>query len=134
MTKGVITTIDEFRMVLGGQSTPCFFTTEFAKSNSFTLQVVNDNDIVRMGRRENRFNLFGALYSKMLVSTCFPISGYPWQWVETKWRWLATPNHAKLVDCVDDFPFAHCRSLEENKITTIEDRAFSALSSVLKIL
>ena len=29
----LVCTIDEFRMVLGGQPTPCFFTTEFAKSN-----------------------------------------------------------------------------------------------------
>ena len=24
-------------------------------------------------------------------------SGYPGQWIETKWRWLATQDHAKLV-------------------------------------
>ena len=34
---------------------------------------------------------------KLLVPTCFAIFGYPWQWVETKWRWLATQDHAKLV-------------------------------------
>ena len=49
------------------------------------------------GRREVRFNLFGAQYSKLLVPTCFAIPGYPWQWVETKWRWLATHDHVKLV-------------------------------------
>ena len=31
------------------------------------------------------------------MPTCFAISGYPWQWVETKWHWLATQDHAKLV-------------------------------------
>ena len=39
--------LDEIRMVLGGQPTPCYFTTEFAKSIFFTLPVVNDNEIVR---------------------------------------------------------------------------------------
>ena len=34
---------------------------------------------------------------KLSVPTCFAIFGYPWQWVETKWRWLATQDHAKLV-------------------------------------
>ena len=39
----------EFRMVLGGQPTPCFFffTTEFTKSNFFTLPTVHDNKIVQ---------------------------------------------------------------------------------------
>ena len=35
-------------MILGGQPTPFFFTTEFAKTNFFTLPVVNDNEIVRI--------------------------------------------------------------------------------------
>ena len=26
----------------------------------------------------------------------FAISGYPWHWVERKWRWLATQGHTKL--------------------------------------
>ena len=64
-------------MVLGGQPKPFFFATELARSIFFTLQIVNDKDIVQIGRREIRFNLSGALYSKLLVSTCFAISGYP---------------------------------------------------------
>ena len=55
---------DEFRMVLGGQPTPFFFSTELAKSH-FSLPVVNDNEIVRNTSdrvgREIRFNLFCAL-------------------------------------------------------------------------
>ena len=94
------TNIDEFHMVLGGQPTPCFFTAEFAKSNFYPPSCRRKWDCakhVRWGRREIRINLFGARYSKLLVPTCFAISGYPWHWVETKWRWLATQDHAKLV-------------------------------------
>ena len=42
--------IDEFRMVLGGQPTPCFFFffyNRIRKKQFFTLWVVNDNEIVR---------------------------------------------------------------------------------------
>ena len=99
--------IDEFRIVLVGQPTPCFFTTEFVKSNFLPCQVVNDNKIVRntSDRVEGKsgLNLFSALYLKLLVPTSFAISGYPWQWVETKWRWLATQDHAKLVYTKDQF-------------------------------
>ena len=51
----------------------------------------------RNARRKIRFNLFSALYLKLLVPTYFAISGYPWQSGKTKWRWLATQDHAKLV-------------------------------------
>ena len=68
-------------MVLGGKPTPCFFTTEFVKSNLFTLPVVNDNEIVLSTsdgvEGKIRFNLFSALYLQLLVPTCFAISGYP---------------------------------------------------------
>ena len=40
--------IDEFRMVLGGQPTPCFFFyNRIREKHFFTLPVVNDNEIVR---------------------------------------------------------------------------------------
>ena len=87
--------IDEFRIVLGGQPTPFFFTTDFYPAGR---QRKRDRaKHARWGRRKIRFNLFRAPYSKLLMPTCFAISGHPWQWVETKWRWLATQDHAKLV-------------------------------------
>ena len=40
--------IDEFRIVLGGQPTPCFFFyNRIREQQFFTLPVVNDNEIVR---------------------------------------------------------------------------------------
>ena len=39
--------IDEFRMVSGGQPTPCFFHKGIHEKQFFTLPVVNDNEIVR---------------------------------------------------------------------------------------
>ena len=58
-----------------------FFLNRIRKKQFLTLTVVNDNEIVRnsvrCGRREIKFNLFGVLNSKLLVPTCFTISGYP---------------------------------------------------------
>ena len=52
----------------------------------------------RWGGRETRLNMFDEVFSKLLVPTkCFPFSGHTRQWVETKWRWLATQDHAGLV-------------------------------------
>ena len=39
--------IDEFRIVLGGQPTPCFFYQRIREKQFFTLPVVNDNEMVR---------------------------------------------------------------------------------------
>ena len=101
---------NEFRVVLGGQPTPGFF---FSQQNSrkacfYPAGRTRYRDCAKhvwLGRREIRFNLFGALFSKLLVPTCFAIPGYPWQWVETNWRWLATQDHVKLVynSSIDEF-------------------------------
>ena len=92
--------IDDFRMVFGGQKMPCLFYNRIREMQFFTLPDVNDNEIVRstFDRVEGKSGLFCLVrYSKLLVPTCFAISGYPWQKVETKWRWLATQDHSKLV-------------------------------------
>ena len=81
-----------------------FFATEFAKSNFLPCQLsmITDHAIhVRWRRREIRFNLFGTLSLKLLMPVDFAVSGYPWHWVETKWCWLATQDHAKPVSSYD---------------------------------
>ena len=40
--------IDEFRIILGGQPTQCFFCNRIREKQFFTLPVVNDNKIVRI--------------------------------------------------------------------------------------
>ena len=111
---GVLSTLLDFWLatygrvcvVLGGKPTPCFFffATEFAKSNFLPCQLsmITDHAIhVRWRRREIRFNLFGTLSLKLLMPVDFAVSGYPWHWVETKWCWLATQDHAKPVSSYD---------------------------------
>ena len=52
-----------------------FFTTEFAKSNFFTLSVVNDNEIVRSTSDGVEGKSGFLLVSKLSVPTCLAISG-----------------------------------------------------------
>ena len=90
-------------MVLGGQPTSFFFYNRIREKQFFTLPVVNDNEIVRntsgvVEGKAGLINLFGVLHSKLLVPTCIAISGYAWQWVETKRRWLATQDLASNPD------------------------------------
>ena len=81
--------IDEFRIVLGGRPTPCFFFFFYNRIHEkqfFTLPVVHDHKIVQSTSDgvEGKSGLICLVrYSKLLVPTCFAIYGYPWQWVET---------------------------------------------------
>ena len=55
-----------------------FFLQQNSRKAIFSLPVVNDNEIVgNMPGVEIRLILFGVLFSKLLVPTCFTISGYP---------------------------------------------------------
>ena len=91
------------RQVLHGHGWPAnaiFFHNRIREKPFFSAGCLRKRDRakrVRWGGKEIRFNLFGALYFKLFVPTCFAISGYPLQWANTKWRWLATQDHAKLV-------------------------------------
>ena len=73
--------IEEFRMVLDRQPTPFFFLQQISRKAIFFLAIhQRQRDRTKHfdgGGREIRFNLFGALYTKLLVPTCFAISGYP---------------------------------------------------------
>ena len=62
-------------MVLGGQPTPCVFYNRIREKQFFTLPVV-----------------VGSATSAAVGADVFCKF-----WVETKWRWLATQDHAKLA-------------------------------------
>ena len=77
-----------------------FFSTEFREVIFFSLPVVYDNEIVRNtpNALDGKSGLICLVrYCKLLLPTCIAISGYLSQWVEPKWCWLATQDHAKLV-------------------------------------
>ena len=86
-----------------------FFTTEVAKVffPCWPSTITRSCKTCPMGwnLREFRFNLFGALYSKQSVPTCFAISGYPRQWVEIKRRWPVTQDETRPY--VDDTAEKH---------------------------
>ena len=90
---------------LGWPANAMYFYNRIRERTIFSLKV-NDNEIVQNtsdGLEGKSGLMFGALYLKLLVPTCLAISRYPWHWEETKWLWLATQDHAKLVYKLSDF-------------------------------
>ena len=79
--------IDEFHMVLGGQPTAFFFTTEFAKKHflSYPSSTITRSCEARpMGKKGNQVSFVWCAIFEAVGADVFLNSGYPWQWVETK--------------------------------------------------